>query len=88
MSGSASPSGEPVPVQVTLHGDVRRPRPKNAPDRAPLLVPGGTVADLLARLGIHPGERVIVAVNGEIAPASTRLRPGDEVLLTSPMHGG
>lgn len=77
-----------VPVQLTLHGDVRRLRPKSEPDRAPVLVPGGTVMDLLRLLGVRPREQVIIAVNGEIAPASAALQPGDEVLLSTPMEGG
>lgn len=77
-----------VVVSLTLHGDVRRFRPKDAPDRAPVTVPGGTVADLLALLPLRPGEQVIVAVNGEVATPQTVLHEGDEVLLSTPMEGG
>jgi len=83
------PSAQPaVPIYLTLHGDVRRFRPKDAPDRAPCTVPGGTVADLLALLPLRPGEQVIVAVNGEVATPQTVLHEGDEVLLSTPMEGG
>ncbi len=89
MTTNQSSSGPaPVPVHLTLHGDVRRLRPKSDPDRVPVLVPGGTVANLLRLLGVPMREQVIIAVNGEIAPAATVLQPGDEVLLSTPMEGG
>lgn len=77
-----------VVVSLTLHGDVRRFRPKDAPDRAPITVPGNTVADLLALLPLRPGEQVVVAVNGEVVTPQTVLHEGDEVLLSTPMEGG
>ena len=77
-----------VTVFLTLHGDVRRFRAKDAPDRAPVAVPGGTVADLIRLLPVRPGEQLITAVNGEAVPRSTRLHDGDEVLLSTPMEGG
>jgi sulfur carrier protein ThiS len=85
---SATTGADTVQVQLTLHGDVRRLRPKCDPDRAPVSVPGGTVADLITLLGVRPEEQLIVAVNGEVVPRSTALRPGDEVLLSTPMEGG
>ena len=77
-----------VTVQVTLHGDVRRLRPKHEPDTATVTVPGGTVADLLALLGVRPGEQLVIAINGEVVRRETRLHPDDAVLLSSPMEGG
>ncbi len=79
---------ETVEVFVTLHGDIRRFRPKNAPDRAPMAVPGGRVADLVALFPVPAGEPVVVAVNNEMVPHDTPLRAGDEVLLSTPMEGG
>jgi sulfur carrier protein ThiS len=88
MADTADPATGTVTVHVTLHGDVRRLRPRDAPDRAPVAVPGGTVAGLLAHLGVRPDEPLIIAVNGEVVPRTAALCPGDEVLLSTPMEGG
>ncbi len=81
-------SNRGVRVYVTLHGDVRRLRPRHAADREPMEVAGGTVADLLSLLPLKPGETLVIAVNNEVAGPAAALRDGDEVLLSSPMEGG
>ena len=52
-----------------------------------------TVADVLAEVARRPGAGMLpasplVAVNQRYAPASTRVRPGDEVALIPPVAGG
>ncbi len=77
-----------VQVYVTLHGDIRRIRPKAAPDREATLVRGTTVAELLAALPLKPNETLVIAVNNEVVTTGATLHDGDEVLLSSPMEGG
>ena len=51
-----------------------------------------TAGDVLLALGQRPGAghlpRPAVAVNRRIAPATTRLSPGDEVAIIPPVSGG
>ena len=77
-----------VTVHVTLHGDVRRLRPKSDQDRFTVQTPGGTINDLLDVLGARQYEQLIIAINNEIAPPDTLLHDGDDVLLSTPMEGG
>jgi molybdopterin converting factor small subunit len=51
-----------------------------------------TAQDVLTELGVRTGAahlpRPAVAVNRRIAPATTRLNPGDEVAIIPPVSGG
>jgi molybdopterin converting factor small subunit len=53
---------------------------------------GATAGDVLLALGERTGvthlPRPAVAVNRKIAPATTRLSPGDEVAIIPPVSGG
>jgi sulfur carrier protein ThiS len=89
MSDSARAPGPSLDVRVTLFADLRKYLPAGQPgSRRFRLGAGATVADLVAELGIPPGELMTVGVNGELAAADTVLGDGDDVTLFSPMEGG
>jgi molybdopterin converting factor small subunit len=76
-------------VRVTLFADLRKYISPGQPgSRRCRLAAGATVADLVAELGIPPGELMTVGVNGELAARDTVLGDGDDVALFSPMEGG
>jgi sulfur carrier protein ThiS len=52
------------------------------------LRPDQTVAGLLEEIGIPDGEVWMVALNGTKVEASSKPRPGDEVMVFSPVGGG
>lgn len=81
--------GQSLDVRVTLYADLRKYIPPGQPgSRRCRLAVGATVADLVADLGIPPGELMTVGVNGELADTDTVLGDGDDVALFSPMEGG
>lgn len=50
--------------------------------------PGATVKDLIAKLGIGPGEVFLISVNSQVEDHAYCLNHGDEVSLFGPMAGG
>jgi sulfur carrier protein ThiS len=50
--------------------------------------PGITIAGLLERLGVPPGEVWLVAKNGETVKRDVSLEPGDSLELFAPVAGG
>ena len=52
------------------------------------LLPGQSVLDLIAAIGIPAAEVWMVAVNGLKTSVETRPAPGDEVMVFSPVGGG
>ncbi len=80
---------KPLEVRVTLYADLRKFAVPGQPgSRRCRLAAGATVADLVAELGIPPGELMTVGVNGELGATDTVLGDGDDVALFSPMEGG
>jgi len=47
-----------------------------------------TIAGLLARIGLPPGEVKVVFVNGRAQPLETLLHPADEIGIFPPVGGG
>jgi len=86
---AARGQGRTLDVRVTLFADLRKyTSPGETGSRRCRLPAGATVADLVAELGIPPGELMTVGVNGELAATGTVLGDGDDVALFSPMEGG
>lgn len=52
------------------------------------LRPGATVAELLAAIGIPAAQVWMVAINGAKTTDDARPRPGDEIMVFSPVGGG
>jgi sulfur-carrier protein len=78
-------------LSKSLAADVLAQHPEAGRAGVPLPVElreGGTVADLIAALGL-PAEQVrIVFVDGRARTPEYRLSPGDEVALFPPIGGG
>lgn len=78
-----------IAVSLTLFADLRRFEPKGSNGARPMsLVPGATVADLVAAAGIPATEDVTVGLNGERGTLDSPLADGDDVVLFSQMEGG
>jgi sulfur carrier protein ThiS len=77
-------------VTVHLHTTLQRPTPTGALRRLEVTLPaGGTLADLLARLEVHPPpDALLLVINGRQADASQALAEGDEVHLIPALSGG
>ena len=77
--------GRQMEIRVTLSGNLRKyfEEDKRFQLEAPV-----TVGDLLQHLNIEDGEVGVVAINGELAGKTERLREGDTVQLFPPIGGG
>ena len=77
-------------VRVVLFGHHARLLPPHASGNATVVEAGdgATLANLLDALGVPPGERGYVQVNGVRADASAALADGDEVRVIVPLGGG
>jgi sulfur carrier protein ThiS len=89
LEGRARPETGGITVSVTLFADLRRflPRGSDGPQRY-TLARNATVLDLLTAIGIAADAEITVAVDGELAERTARLRDGADVMLLSPMEGG
>jgi sulfur carrier protein ThiS len=71
-----------------LHAELAR----LAPEQRGIVVldvpPGTRVADVLQRLALPGGQRVIVGIDGEAAPLDQELGDGARIDLLTPMAGG
>ncbi len=75
-------------VLVRLHGELTRYLADGS-DRAELeLAEGSTVSAALEQLGLPSHEYWLHAINGAVAPVSTRLHAGDTLECVAPMSGG
>ena len=77
-----------VTVNVKLFAALRREGDPPQGELPVELPAGATVADLVARLGIAAGDVGVIAVNGAVKAAATRLAAGDKVALFPPIAGG
>jgi MoaE-MoaD fusion protein len=74
-----------VKVSVRLFAGLRE---RAGSDHVAVELPdGASVADLLAQMGLRPGQ-CVVALNREYAPASATIGADDEVALIPPVSGG
>jgi MoaE-MoaD fusion protein len=74
-----------VKVSVRLFAGLRE---RAGSERVEVDLPdGASVADLLAEMGLRPGQ-CVVALNREYAPAAATIGAGDEVALIPPVSGG
>jgi molybdopterin synthase catalytic subunit len=74
-----------VKVSVRLFAGLRE---RAGSDRVDVELPdGASVADLLAEMGLRPGQ-CVVALNREYAPAAATIGADDEVALIPPVSGG
>ena len=85
-SGPAESAGPHV--RMRLFGEVARHSGGRGYEFDWPLRPDQTVAGLLSEIGIPDSEVWIVAVNGVKVEPGTKPRPGDEVMVFSPVGGG
>jgi len=79
-----------ITVAVTLRSILRKFRP-DPKDRNPFpvrLAEGGTVADLIHRLGVHEKLAKLVFVDHVRADSTMELRDGSRVDIFPPIAGG
>jgi sulfur carrier protein ThiS len=76
-----------IPVEVTLHGTLRRFLPEGRKTQRLDVPEGETVAGLVARLGAE-GQVWIAEVNGEVVRFARPLAAGDRVSLHGMIEGG
>ena len=75
-----------IEIGVRLRGNLR---PPGAPEIRILEVDeGATVDDLIALLGLRPGDVWLAMLDGQLADSDRPLRPGDELSLIPPVGGG
>lgn len=75
-------------VTIRLHGELTHYL-DGGRDRAEVeAVEGSTVQAVLDTLGLPSREFWLLAVNGAVARADTRLNPGDLIECVAPMSGG
>ena len=75
-------------VEVHLHAELARLAPEQRGVVTMDMPEGGRIADLLERLSIPKGRRIIVGLNGETAQLEQELVDGARVDLLTPMAGG
>src|SRR6516225_3440441 len=75
-------------VEVHLHAELARLAPEQRGVVTLDMPEGGRVADLLERLSIPAGRRIIIGLNGETAQPEQELVEGARVDLLTPMAGG
>ena len=86
---STASTAPAIRLRVALHADLRKYQAKGeSGPRSVEMAPGGTVADLLDRLGIPSDEIMTVGINGELAARTAILVDGDDITMFSPMEGG
>jgi sulfur carrier protein ThiS len=76
-----------IPIEVTLHGTLRRFLPEGRGTQRMDLPDGVTVAALVAGLGAE-GQVWIAEVNGEVVRFTRPLAAGDRVALHGMIEGG
>jgi molybdopterin converting factor small subunit len=75
-----------IRTSVRLRGNLR---PPGGPELQILEVgEGATVDDLIALLGLRPGDVWLAMLDGQPVEADRPLRPGDELSLIPPVGGG
>lgn len=75
-------------VRFSATGNLRQYLPGPGDSVVVEMPEGGTVSDLLRRLGVVWGEAGIIALNGELAGEESLLHDGDEVEMVAPIGGG
>lgn len=73
-------------IAVRLQGELAR---QISADRIELdLCDGSTIAQVVAALGLRPGQVWLAMVDGILVEADRPLQPGDELTLIPPVGGG
>lgn len=74
-----------VKIWIRLYGDLAR----HAPPTPSLDVPDHTtVADVIAQLGLQPGQVWLIAMDGQQVAPDHCLQAGQTLTLTPPVGGG
>ncbi len=75
-------------VTVNLYGNLKKYMPEKKEIGQLQVVPGTTIATLLARLGVPDGEIWMSAINDTVVPETTELYDGDVLEVFEPVGGG
>lgn len=75
-------------LTVHLFGDLRRFLPRGQEEIELDLPEGATSADVLEKIGIHPGEVWLVRANKQVIAEETPLGDGDVLEVFEPVGGG
>jgi sulfur carrier protein ThiS len=75
-------------VNVKLYGNLKKYLPEKKETALLVVDPGTTIANLLARLGVHDNLIWMTAINDTVVGPSTVLRDGDILEVFEPVGGG
>ena len=88
MTAAVQGQADEGSVRIRLFGELARYSGGRGYDFAWPLKPGQSIADVAAAIGIPVAEMWMVAINGQKTNPEALPRPGDEVMIFSPVGGG